>query len=212
MKILLILSLVSLSFNAASQCCPYINNIEVIPGSPTTADSINIVTTVTTPNQGMFLYSSHSVNGSVIEIEACYYSGLFKATQTFYDTLNIGFLSAGNYTVEFTAYESIDTAACTFTDTMTLDTTFTVTSTPAGLGSISKELGKLYPNPSNGSFTIELPEEIQATNIQIRSISGEVLKQMEFSERIDLNLAAGMYLIEFLEKDIRIGYKRFMIN
>jgi len=99
MKSLLILILLSLSFTATSQCCPYINNVEIIPGSPTTADSVKIVTTVTTLNQGMFLNSSWSFNGITgtnIAIEACYYNGFLTATQTYYDTLEIGVLGGGN--------------------------------------------------------------------------------------------------------------------
>ncbi|MFK7787430.1 MAG: T9SS type A sorting domain-containing protein, partial [Crocinitomicaceae bacterium] len=167
---------------------------------------------VTTPNQGMFLYSSHSISGNVIEIEACYFSGVLTATQTFYDTLNIGFLNAGNHSVELTAHQSGDTAVCTFSDTMTMNSSFTVLENPAHLNPLSKKIGKVYPNPSNGSFNIELPNEIQATNIQIRAISGEIIKKTEFREQIDLNVDSGMYLIEFLEGDSTLGYQRLVIQ
>lgn len=211
MKYLIILSLLSLSFTAKSQCCVYINNVEIIPPSPTTSDIVKVVTTVTTTNQGLLISSSHAVSGNTIDVEACYFNGLLPATQTYYDTLTIGALPAGNYTVDFTAYESGD-PVCDYVDSTTTDTSFVVIENQASLNPINQQIGKLFPNPSNGSFTVQLPDGIQATRVKIRSISGEIIEQMDFSEKMNLNLAAGIYLIEFLEDDRTIGYRRFSIQ
>jgi len=200
-----------MSFTSTSQCCPYIDNIEVIPTSPTIADNIKIATTVTTANQGMLLYSTHTMNGNTIHIEACYYSGLLPATQTYLDTLTIGMLSAGNYTIDFVAYVGADTI-CTYIDSNMMTSNFTVTEVSAGAQPITQQIGKLYPNPSNGLFTVKLPQELQATHIRILTVSGELVEQMSFTEQVNLNLATGMYLIEFLENDRSLGYQRFLIE
>lgn len=211
MKYILALCLFSLSFTSESQCCPYINSVEIIPSAPTSTDIVKIATTVTTANQGALLYSMHTVNGNTINIEACYFSGMLPATQTYYDTLEIGVLSDGNYTVDFVAYESSDTT-CNYTDSTTLDTSFTVSDSTANIKPIKQQIGKLYPNPSNGVFTIELPQGTRATEIRILSISGEIIDRKSFTEEQQLNLDAGMYLIEFLDNDVLIGYQRLLIE
>ena len=211
MKYILALCLLSLSFTSESQCCPYINGVEIIPSAPTSTDIVKIATTVTTANQGAFLYSTHAVNGTTIDIEACYFSGMLPATQTYYDTLEIGVLSEGNYTVNFVAYQSSDTT-CNYTDSTASNISFTVSDSTANIKPIKQQVGKLYPNPSNGVFTIELPQGVHATDIRILSISGEIIDRMSFTEEQHLNLEAGMYLIEFLDNDESIGYQRLLID
>jgi hypothetical protein len=210
MKYLLILSLISFSFTVKSQCCPYVNGIEVIPSTPSSSDIVKIATTVTTPNQGSFIYSSHSVSGNTIDIEACYYSGLLTATQTFYDTLEIGVLSPGTYTVDFTAYQASDTI-CNYTDTMTTTSSFVVIESTGGLNPISNQLGKIYPNPSSGFFRIELPNELNVTHVRVHSLSGKIVHQGVFQEEMNLNLDSGTYFIELLEMEATIGYHRLSI-
>ena len=211
MKYLLILSLFSFSFTANSQCCPYINNIEIIPANPTTTDNVKIVTTVTTPNQGMFIHSSHSLNGNTINVEACYYSGLLTATQTFYDTLNIGVLSAGSYTVDFVAYQASDTI-CNYTDSMTTNSNFIVTEETNTITPISNNIGCIYPNPSNGTFKIDLPEKSNPSHILIHSISGKIAHRGIFKEEMSLSLEPGTYFIELFENESVIGYHRLIID
>jgi hypothetical protein len=212
MKYLIILCLLALAFTSESQCCPYINNIEVIPASPTTTDNVKIATTVTTPNLGIFLSSSHSVIGLTINAEACYFNGGLTAPQVYYDTLDIGTLNAGTYDVDFTAYQSLDTTMCTYTDTMTSNYSFTVTDGTSSVHSITQQIGKLYPNPSNGKFTIQLSEGIGANRVRICSISGELIYQVGFQEEMNLNLESGIYLIEFWEGDSILGYQRLVLQ
>ncbi len=210
MKYLLILSFLSICYIAESQCCPYINNIEIIPAAPTTIDNVKIVTTVTTPNQGAFLYSMHSINGNTIDIEACYFSGLLTATQTFYDTLDIGLLGAGNYTVDLTAYQSLDTI-CDYEDTTTSMMNFTVIEHIVGTPSVKFNLGKLYPNPTSGSFNLRLPDGIIATDFYVHSISGEVVYHGVYAEEISVNLESGIYLIQLVNDTTILGYHRILI-
>lgn len=211
MKFLFTFCFLSLCFIAESQCCPYINSIEIIPASPTTTDNIKVVTTVTTPNQGAFIYSTHTVNGNTIDIEACYYSGLLTSPQTFYDTLNIGLLSAGTYTVDLTAYQSFDTI-CNYTDTNTSVMNFTVIDQISEISSINNNIGQLYPNPSSGPFTIELPDGVIATNLCIQSITGEVVHQGVFTNELSVNLEPGIYLVQLFHNQTILGYHRLLIR
>ncbi len=201
----------SVCFFFFSQCCPYIDSIELIPASPTTTDNIKIVTTVTTANQGQFIYSTHVVNGNSIQINACYFSGMLPATQTYYDTLDIGTLAAGNYSVDLTAYNAYDTI-CSYADSTTSTANFTVTEQTNAISNPTMEIGQLYPNPTTGSFTMKLPENNKATHIRIRTISGKIVHDGIFKEEMSVNFESGMYLIEFLQNKLSLGYQRLLID
>lgn len=210
MKYLLIFSFLSMCYFGESQCCPHINNIEVIPTSPTVTDAIKIVTTVTTLYQGDFLQSSHSINGNNINIEACYYSGLLTATQTYYDTLDIGPLTAGTYTIDFIAHESSDTI-CNYADSSNSVMNFTVTDETNEVIPIGSEIGHIYPNPTSGSFIFELPDDFDVTSICIKTISGKIVHRGVYSKEIHVDIESGMYLIELLQNSRTLGHQRLLI-
>jgi hypothetical protein len=197
--------------NANAQCCPYITDVEVIPTNPISTDVIKIVTTVTTPNQGQFIYNTFSVSGNTINVEACYYSGLLTATQTYIDTLNIGMLPVGNYTIDFTAYQATDTI-CNYSDSMSMTTTFTVTNETSGLPSLSNDLARIYPNPSAGIFKITLSDKLNVNRIVIRSITGEMVFEGAFTDEFQVDLNAGMYFVELLEDETLLGNQRLVIH
>jgi len=82
----------------------------------------------------------------------------------------------------------------------------------ANVNTINYQIGQLYPNPSNGSFTVELPEGVLATDIRVRSISGEIIDQLTFKEQINLNVDSGIYLIEFMDRGATLDYQRLLIH
>lgn len=196
---------------AQSQCCPYVGTIEVIPAIPSTTDDVKIVTMVTTPNLGAFISSSHAVIGNTIEIEACYFSGFLTATQTFYDTLNIGFLNPGVFSIHLTAYQSSDTI-CDYTDTNTALLNITVLDLTNEVVPIDNKIGRLYPNPSSGSFTIDLPEQIDVTQVRIRSISGKLVYEGAFHKEMSVDCAPGIYMVELIQNTSILGYHRLLIE
>ena len=67
--------------------------------------------------------------------------------------------------------------------------------------SVDEEHGdiKIYPNPNNGAFTLELPEGTANANVVITDISGKVIEVKSNSEQtmyFDMSqFAAGTYLI-----------------
>jgi hypothetical protein len=74
---------------------------------------------------------------------------------------------------------------------------------------------KVYPNPSNGDFTIEIPFE-EAT-ITISDKEGRIVysnSQNSFTQKIDpyLYLADGLYFVTLKKGDQIIGTKRLIIN
>jgi len=211
MKYLTLFSIIAFSLNANAQCCPYINNIEVIPSNPTATDNVKIVTTATTPNQGLFLYSTFNVSGTTIEIDACYYSGLLTATQTYIDTLTIGSLPEGNYTIDFNAFQSTDTSVCNYSDTMSSSSNFIVQEQTNGITTLSSDVARVYPNPSAGSFKVDLNDQ-SINRVVIRSVSGAIVYQGKSMQQFDLRVDAGTYIVEFLEDELVRGYHRLVIN
>lgn len=200
------------SFQGISQCCPYINGIEVIPTNPTTTDNIKIVTSVTTPNLGQFLSSAYYFLDDTIFVEACYYSGLATAVQTYTDTLIVGTLPAGNHVVHLTAYQSNDTV-CTYSDTTTSTFNFYVNGgIIAFLPVSSTQIGVLYPNPSNGDFRIALPTGISATRIELFDLSGKLIRALPFSTHFSVDLASGTYFIHTYDEANFIGFQRLIIQ
>ena len=62
---------------------------------------------------------------------------------------------------------------------------------------------KIYPNPNNGEFTIELTN-INNSNITITNVLGQIIKtqKAELMNQIDLNLFdKGIYFINVMENN-----------
>ena len=67
----------------------------------------------------------------------------------------------------------------------------------------SKANIKVYPNPNNGEFTIELTN-INNSNITITNVLGQIIKtqKAELMNQIDLNLFdKGIYFINVMENN-----------
>jgi hypothetical protein len=70
-----------------------------------------------------------------------------------------------------------------------------------GTGKAAVEKVSVFPNPTKGLFTVELPEDLSATRLQVTSAMGQVLLDQPILEgqyRIDLDgkpWGKGMYLL-----------------
>jgi len=91
-----------------------------------------------------------------------------------------------------------------------LDITFTL-----GTESFSLKDSQLYPNPSNGDFTIETKTHLNKINVY--SHTGIFIKTVEvkdFSESVVLKingLQSGVYLLE-LQNDTEKSWKKIIVN
>ena len=77
----------------------------------------------------------------------------------------------------------------------------------------SKTAIKVYPNPNNGEFTIELTN-INNSNITITNVLGQIIKtqKAELKNQIDLNLFdKGIYFINVMENNQSV-YRSSMIK
>lgn len=93
----------------------------------------------------------------------------------------------GSYAVEVIRNGCIDTSACYFHN--------------IGIHkNNTSENINLYPNPTTGSFIIDLGAEYEDINIRIRDITGRILKENSFSKhqsiQMDIQQVPGVYLVE----------------
>lgn len=70
----------------------------------------------------------------------------------------------------------------------------------------------VYPNPSNGTLTIEIPENVQVDNIQVMDLSGRKIKVLKYANLIHLDLAEGTYLLQLINQDAVIGNQKIVIR
>ena len=110
-------------------CCPYISSITITPTSPTTNDTIKIVTSTTTPSFGSKISYTYTQQSDTFDLVGCFWEGMATQPRTFLDTTNIGLLTAGTYLVNYIAYSSISSTSCSVIDTNSMTTSFQVTAT-----------------------------------------------------------------------------------
>ncbi|WP_070137513.1 T9SS type A sorting domain-containing protein [Crocinitomix algicola] len=109
----------------------------------------------------------------------------------------------GNFAVIITDGACQDTSECVIVE---------------GLSTEKNELNtfKIYPNPTNGAFLIELPSSLKPTQFQYEIVNelGQTVYQNKSTQAvisIDLNLQPGVYLVKMYFNDI-IQVKRVVIR
>ena len=110
-----------------------------------------------------------------------------ETNQSFTTTAN------GNFAVEITLNSCVDTSAC-----------YSVTS----VGIIENSFGNgllIYPNPTDGSFSIDLGKTYNAVSITMTDLNGKLIQSKTYSESQLLNLKleepAGVYLLIIETRD-----------
>lgn len=73
----------------------------------------------------------------------------------------------------------------------------------------------IFPNPNNGLFTVQIPEQVYYQNLTITSTDGKVVHEQNIKNtnklNLDLTLEKGIYLIQ-LSNSERNSVKRFIVN
>ncbi len=65
---------------------------------------------------------------------------------------------------------------------------------------------RVYPNPNNGTFSVELPESVKGGQVLFRDMAGKVIKTLTFMPDAQLKfsmpeVADGMYMLEVINND-----------
>lgn len=101
--------------------------------------------------------------------------------------------SSGEYAVEITKGKCVDTSRCQV---------FTLTSTME----LSSNRYSVFPNPSDGDFTIRLPSKFRDVEIELWASNGQILYQETFLNvnkrvKLDKQLSAGIYWLKIRDKE-----------
>ncbi len=189
-----------------AQCCPYLGDISIIPDNPTSSDSIFLLTNVSTPNQGSYLgYDIFELPDHTILVEACYWEGAATAPQTFVDTINLGILPAGTYSVIFKAILSNESATCNPIDSNSVQINLELSgSNPTKEISNAFEI-RCFPNPvTQNLLYLQSKQTIKAIEIT-NAIGLHVFRKDDFADKhIEINMtgfANGIYFAKIISSD-----------
>ncbi|UKN02340.1 T9SS type A sorting domain-containing protein [Paracrocinitomix mangrovi] len=117
---------------------------------------------------------------------------------------NVSFSAiTGNFAVEITANGCTDTSACTAIDI-------------SGLSEEYEHNFKMYPNPTNGVFTIDLGSISKKFDVVIYNALGEVVYKESFNNVdksvIDLSAYLGLFVVELIDESGTINRNRIIIK
>ena len=135
---------------AQAQCCPYVRPVEVLPANPTATDEIRLVFQAATGNAGQEISALLSRVGNSFTFTGCYYSGFLTMPQSYVDTVRVGRLPAGSYTVTFVAKESSSSQQCLEHQRNGTSRTFQVGGASLGIDSPDQRTNALFPVPAVG--------------------------------------------------------------
>ena len=148
--------------NASAQCCPYLGDIKLAPTAATTNDSIYLIIDVSTPNQGHFLGYEITETDSLTTVNACYYSGLLTAIQTYHDTLNLGVQDAGTFKVKFVAWQSLTPDTCDYSENNSIDLEVEIENVNSTVTPTVPTIS-VFPNPvKTGQLRVKAKDNFEA--------------------------------------------------
>ena len=183
-----------------------ITAVQIIPANPTDADQVKAVVEVMLGSSPCTLNNSLSnINGNIIELNNFYCEGMLTMVCSRTDTINIGTLAAGMYSLNVNIasgcgpYTPVDSA---------LSNGFTV-SVFSGVDAIEKKSSfMLFPNPTNNSI-VNL--QSNSTNpysiICFNSLGQEALGMSNLTGNQTINLPKenGLYFIKITDHQNQIS-------
>lgn len=200
---LIVISTCCASLKMHGQCCPFIDEVTVLPQNPTNKDTLYIAVKVTTPTPSKKVFITHNLSNDTLHIKACYGIKNSSATLNYFsDTVKVNPLTDGKYIVRFLASRNPDTTACqdVMLDSNSRIDSITI-SAPQNIMQLYLDQNiAVYPNPAKDLLQIEgtNPVSVQLQNIQgqlVKSFSGD-LKRLDVA-----GLPAGVYLLRVQAKE-----------
>ncbi|MFC2111072.1 T9SS type A sorting domain-containing protein [Bacteroidota bacterium] len=194
----------SISYNQS------INSLATIPVNPTVNDQVKTVCSSTHPNTGCeIIYDTISINGNIISVTAMHASGMMPAICNTTDTIDIGGFLPGNYTVVYEVRNQI-------MSTIGVDTTYFSVILSTNINDLqSSDRIKIFPNPSNGSVSVELKTDLNNGLVKLFDIRGKLITSYEVrnEQKISLNsnLLPGVYFVFVSDENGLIENRKLII-
>lgn len=165
--LLLLMFLCTLSNQLKAQGFAVINSMSIIPSPPTTNDPVFLIVNASFssgPCDQIVQYVT--VIGNSIGIQAGHSLGPLAYICTSIDTIPLGQLSVGTYSLIHT----INASGATATDSLS----FTVT-IPTGMGDLNANSFTIYPNPATNFIKILACKEQIIDNVNIINLNGQLI-------------------------------------
>lgn len=157
---------------AYGQCCPYLSPVQVLPLNPSPTDNIRLVFRATTGGQGSKVSSSFTRIGSNLAFQGCYADGALAQPKSYTDTVSIGQLAAGSYSVSFVGIISVSNQQCIEFQRNTSSMAFQVGGVLATQPGSSTGWA-VYPVPaSSRSLSLVVPADEILSTIQLLDVTG----------------------------------------
>lgn len=184
---------------------PAIDSLRIIPECPTTTDSVKVISFTTFPSGGCAM-SANSVTAheTTLAVFATHTLGPLTYICSSADTLAIGLLGTGTYTLYYHLIDELTPSITHDIDTLV----FTVQSASAIENNyISEQKITAYPNPSSATITIELKSEsTDLKYVDLYSLLGQKIKSLKTEKSLitfDVSgLNDGIYIISVYNERI----------
>lgn len=207
--------LITMLLQNFAQCCPYLDNAELSPTTATSLDSIYLITQVTTPALGNFIGYTITKTDTLTTVDACYYSGVLAALQTYNDTFNLGVNDTGMLNVKFVAWISGNDTTCTFSQNQTIDLQMEIEGSNS-IEQIAPTLSSvnIFPNPiQDGQLSLSAKNDFD--KIKIYNQLGRLILEKNNIQKnqmtLDLkHLSSGVYFINGELNDGQIFSQKFI--
>ena len=205
---ILVMSLFYFSNQAFGQSYkhPIFDSLKIIPSNPSPNDNISLVSFTNLGLSPAFLDSSEVSNqNNQIDVDLYYWVGNFMADFVRVDTIVLGYLNAGSYSLGAYAYSYMTGVPDYNSDTAYIS--FLVSRDDVGLKDENnfKNL-KIYPNPATNQLIFSLKDNSNSIQLEIIDITGKKVKAKnysnlgngEFKNSIDISdLKRGLYFCRF---------------
>ena len=155
------------------------------------ADSISKALTI---NENPSSDFSYTYNGSKVDLKIAK-SG--NSYQWKFGTTDSAKTTATNYT--HTIKSSDQHTVCLTATDLSGCSSQTCKNITVGILKLSEKSFKIYPNPNNGSFTIELDNPEMDAAIEVFDVMGKLVRSVERVEKVtlvDLEVASGIYVVK----------------
>jgi len=195
---------------------PHIDSLQIIPGNPTSSDTVKIIAyTFSTGAPCNLTFYEVSTADSVITVNTHYLSGPLTVLCNSIDTAIIGGLNAGCYQVHYLMADTTQPV------TYDVDTISFCVQQPGKLQYIDdlEQEVKIWPNPFSTAMTVLITREQLVLPVEIRMVDlfGREIKRISNirSREITIardNLKSGLYLIKVIGGDKIMDIRKVVVE
>jgi len=144
--------------------------VQLHPADPAPGDDIWLIFRARTANQGLKVGTSFNRAGNDLTFTGCYWTGYATSQSRFVDSVHVGVLPAGRYSVAFVGVESYGPQNCVELARDTVQYVFEVRSALASQRAASG--WSVYPTPASRSLSLVMPLATQPITLQLLDATG----------------------------------------